>query len=225
MNEYAPQSYYDEVIALFSASGFKLLTQVEINTGDLPYHVSVVRAQDTSLVFYYPGRACILRLVHHEYLSVFGDDSPLKQYWSLALSVEFPDEREEAASKYQPSMLNFQEQGFTFQPKFEGFDHCGWSSHGQLQHRWNAECSSWDKALTPYLVHDGIVPTLVAGLLPWLSTQPMTSLWLDWPPTYCFSGPQKQDNEKEKQACEALYWSRVKPEAFKIIRTLIKRIT
>ncbi len=225
MSAYAPQSYYDEIVALFVASGFDFLLQVQINTDDLPYHVPIDKAQETSLVFYTKGKNCILRFVHSESRSLDGE---WLRYWQLALDVELASQEMLHASLGQRAMQRQPRDGeyerIEFKPQFDTFCHCGWSSRYQLQYRWNVE-GTYEPELTPKQIHDSVVPVINTGIVPYLASSPMPELHVDWAPTYTFSDPEQHRNDKEKQACRNLYWSRVTPEAFKIIRTLVKRIT
>ncbi len=201
------QSYFDDLIESLSLHGIEAFPQVQISTHDAMYHVPVGHARETSIAFYMPGHAMVVRLMYHESVHHTARNGEYFGYWRAQIHTNMSDF--DVPNRQTPDFF-YEEHSMYVRPVFEGFTYCGWSSRSGSEHIWN--CEEY-KGLSVQDIAD-VVAQFMNNCKPFVKEAFDKTTYLLWAPTYTFSGPQtyrdisRADKDKSEKKCRDLYWSR-----------------
>lgn len=228
MKDFAPQSYYDQIIASAVAMGFRFLAQVTITTDDMPYHVTVDSARATCLTFDIPFKAVFVHFNHYEHTGFLGDNG-YHNHWGIRVEYEY--------KKYAERLAAFARENESLdEHKFQALEdslcsfeldnlQSGWSSGHDEQLTFTGDIiGHGQNILRPVDLVESILTQLYQRPMELLAPK-FKSLAMLWPPSYVFRGDQRlgtQANELLGRQLDNLYWTRF-GENRKIIRKKVER--
>lgn len=215
MNNFANKAYHNEIVAAMMAVGFRFLTEVQISTDDLPYHVPVDKARNTTLVFDVPGRAVFVCLDHTENLGFMGGG--YQSYVSVRFDFDYGcHERllnefvRKNGGVYDENKFKDLEQ-YLARMEEEGL-RAGWASRSDGQCTFNGEFSATygnEEKNDPHFMAE-VIRKACSTRAEYTETK-FRELMMLWEPVNTFSGDSRAPSEAhwERQAqCKNLFWER-----------------
>lgn len=212
MKNFAPQSYYDTMIAKAIALGYRLVAQVQISTDDLPYHVPVTAARVTCITLDIPGKALFVNLYHDEHAGFLGDgyannwstrlDFDLGNYGALLTKLQKQKGWQQLEDIFQPVSDVINEPIDNLQD--------GWAAGNELQRTFTGDVVSPDhEVLCSLELVESVLGQFLTKRATCYTAEKFEELMVFWQPHYVFAGghlkPEQQEREKK---LSNIYWER-----------------
>ena len=213
MKDFAPDSYYAEIIAKAEALGYRFVAKVQITTEDAEYHVPVTSARATCITFDVKGSAVFFNMYHHEHTGFMGDG--YANHWAFKNNYDFGDHKHRLAKIEE----KYQDRRRELNDIFEPFDNAlarpiknttlGWSSRNCSQWTFTGEIEfEDDTVLLPVSLIESVLQDLHDDLV-YYAADKFEELMMLWPPAYVFAGGDRTAcREDREQKLANLYWER-----------------
>jgi hypothetical protein len=212
MEQFAKQSYYDEIIVAIVALGFRLVAQVTITMDDMPYFIPTQAARNTCLTFDIPGKAIFAHFYHNEDVGKF--ENGYSNHWSIRVETNYVEEVEYTArDRLAVVNINGLQSGWTYRHQ-DHFTFTGDITDGNLE------------ILTPVEAVVKVATQLQNENIKLLAEK-FPELCMSWAPTYTFTGEQTSDYDARKKLEDKLdniFWERFGKAGNVIIREKVLRI-